>query len=153
MDGFHTSTKRNGSSLSSSNGAAAIAPVNPGPSRAQRAKSLHGYEYVRERRVLKVLKLVQAQPLLRIRDVAQEVHLSKSRLEHMFKQETGVCLGHLLTEKRLQRAADLLVHSDMRVKEIASSVGYVHAPSFIRAFVRRFRESPREYRNRKGANY
>jgi AraC family transcriptional regulator of arabinose operon len=97
--------------------------------------------------------MVQAEPLLRIGDLAHEVHLSKSRLEHMFKHETGVCLGHLLTEKRLQRAADLLVHSDMRVKEIASSVGYVHAPSFIRAFVRRFRESPREYRKRKGANY
>src|SRR5262249_10329983 len=48
---------------------------------------------VQERRVLKILQMIQAQPLRRIEEFAREFNLSHSRLEHLFKQETGVSLG------------------------------------------------------------
>ncbi len=103
------------------------------------------------RRVLAILKIILHKRPVHVREVAREVHMSPSHLQHLFKKETGISLGHLLTEQRLQRAVYLLVHSDMRIKEIASSVGYVHAPSFIRAFERRFGQSPDLYRRRRDA--
>lgn len=105
----------------------------------------------RARRILAILKLILRKRPLRVCEVARELRVSPSHLQHFFKRETGVSLGHLLTEQKLQRAVYLLMHSDMRIKDIASSVGYVHAPSFIRAFERRFGEPPDFYRRRRSA--
>ena len=51
-----------------------------------------------------------------------------------------------LANERLERAADLLRCTDMRVKEITYSVGYGQEPSFTRAFKKRFDISPAIYR-------
>ena len=141
------SPSRKTSSISSSNGAsvangssngthATTNGVHPGNAEPQ----------VQERRVLKILQMIQSQPLRRIEDLAREFNLSHSRLEHLFKKETGVSLGQLLTEQRLARAAHLLLHTNMRIKEIAHTVGYEHTSSFIRAFERHFMQAPRLYR-------
>ena len=101
---------------------------------------------VREGRLRKILQLIEQEPARRIHDLAIHFNLSQSYLEHLFKQETGICLGHLLQEQRLQRAARLLTESNMSIKEIAYTVGYEHTSSFIRAFERRFESAPRQYR-------
>jgi len=101
---------------------------------------------VQERRLRKILETIEAEPLRNIFDLAQELNLSTSHLQHLFKQHTGCCLGRLLTEHRLRRAAQLLSDSNMSVKEIAHAVGYEHTSSFIRAFERRFMQPPRRYR-------
>ncbi len=100
----------------------------------------------REQRVRKILQMIQEDPAHRIHELATHFHLSHSHLQHLFKQQTGVQLGHLLLEYRLQKAAHLLEHSIMSVKEIAYAVGYEHTSSFIRAFERRFGLAPRGYR-------
>ncbi len=99
-----------------------------------------------EGRVQKILRRAESGAPLTIRDLALEFHLSPSYLQRLFKHETGVCMGEWLNEQRLQRAAQLLANSYMSVKEIAHSVGYEHASSFIRAFERRFMEAPARYR-------
>jgi transcriptional regulator GlxA family with amidase domain len=81
-----------------------------------------------------------------ISDLAVEFNLSESHLQHVFKQTTGVGLGHRLIEQRLQRAALLLTHTSLKIKEIAASVGYEHVSSFTRAFERRFEQPPMVYR-------
>jgi AraC-like DNA-binding protein len=101
---------------------------------------------VQERRLRKILQTIEAEPPRNIFDLAQEFNLSPSHLQHVFKQQTGTCLGHVLTEQRLQRAAQLLVDSNLSVKEIAHLSGYEHTSSFIRAFERRFLQAPRRYR-------
>jgi AraC-like DNA-binding protein len=97
-------------------------------------------------RVSKVLEVIKSGQPCTLCDLASELHLSKSHLQHLFKQETGLCLGHLLVEQRLQLAANLLVSGSMPIKQIAGAVGYGHSSSFIRAFERRFTESPQAYR-------
>jgi AraC-like DNA-binding protein len=116
------------------------------PARTNGVKPCRLKPVVQERRVLKILQMIQSEPFRRIEDLAREFNLSHSHLEHLFKQETGVSLGQLLKEKRLSRAAHLLVHTNMRVKEIAHTVGYEHTSSFIRAFERYFMQAPRLYR-------
>jgi AraC-like DNA-binding protein len=101
---------------------------------------------VLEGRVQKILRMAESGTTLTIRDLAFEFHLSPSYLQRLFKHQTGVCMGEWLNEQRLQRAAHLLANSYMSVKEIAYSVGYEHASSFIRAFERRFAQAPARYR-------
>ena len=51
-----------------------------------------------------------------------------------------------LANERLDKAADLLRYTQMRVKEITYSVGYCQEPSFNRAFRKRFDCSPVSFR-------
>jgi AraC-like DNA-binding protein len=99
-----------------------------------------------ERRVIKVVELVESGRALTIRALAAEFRLSPSYLQRLFKQETGICMGEWLSEMRLQRAAYLLSNSYLSVKEITHAVGYEHTSSFIRAFERRFHRAPARYR-------
>jgi transcriptional regulator GlxA family with amidase domain len=46
----------------------------------------------------------------------------------------------------MQQAIELLVHTNLSIKEIAVTLGYGHASSFTRAFERRFRQAPSCYR-------
>jgi AraC-like DNA-binding protein len=99
-----------------------------------------------EGRVRKVLRMAESGTTFTIRDLALEFHLSPSYLQRLFKHQTGVCMGEWLNQQRLQRAAHLLANSYMSVKEIAHTIGYEHASSFIRAFERRFAQTPGRYR-------
>jgi AraC family transcriptional regulator of arabinose operon len=96
--------------------------------------------------IRRTLELIESDSPRTISDLAAELNLSGSRLQHLFKQTTGFGLGHRLTEQRLQKAALLLTHTRLRIKEIAASVGYEHTSSFTRAFERRFAQTPLAYR-------
>jgi AraC-like DNA-binding protein len=97
-------------------------------------------------RIQKVLQAIKADPTVRISDLASQVNLSNSRLSHLFKTQTGLSLIVFLANKRLERAADLLRDTEMRVKEITYSIGYCQEPSFNRAFRKKFDCSPLSYR-------
>ncbi len=97
-------------------------------------------------RVRRVLKLLDANPALRLPTLARHVHLSQSRLEFIFKMSTGQTLASYVLAVRLAHAASLLQQSGLHVKEVASKAGYSHATSFVRAFKRHFGIKPRAYR-------
>jgi AraC-like DNA-binding protein len=99
-----------------------------------------------ERRVLKVVEMVESGGTFAIRELAGELRLSPSYLQRLFKQETGICMGEWLSEQRLQRAAYLLSNSYLSIKEITHAIGYEHTSSFIRAFERRYLQAPARYR-------
>lgn len=107
---------------------------------------------VQEGRLRKILQKIESDLPRTIQHLAVECNLSQSHLQHLFKQGTGRGLGQLLTEKRMQRAADLLAETDKSIKEIACLVGYEHTSSFTRAFERYFQQSPRCYRQTQGLN-
>jgi AraC-like DNA-binding protein len=97
-------------------------------------------------RVNKILEIIESGRPCTVHGLAAEFDLSESHLQHLFKRQTGLRLGRFLIEQKLQRSAQLLLRSDMPIKQIAYAVGYQHTPSFTRAFERRFAESPWTYR-------
>jgi len=99
-------------------------------------------------RLRKLLELIENDPRGNIHTWAVTFNLSNAHLQRLFKHATGTALGQVLTEKRLQKAAQLLVKTNLSIKQIASAVGYEHTSSFTRAFERRFEYSPRSYRMR-----
>jgi transcriptional regulator GlxA family with amidase domain len=102
---------------------------------------------VQERRLRQVVEMIESEPSSSIRDLALKVSLSPAHLQRLFKQQTGTQLGGLVTERRLQKAAQLLTISNLSIKEIAHAVGYRHHSSFVRAFQRRFALAPKHYRH------
>ena len=101
---------------------------------------------VPDQRLQRILEMIDSGIPCTVQALAEECNLSHSRLQHLFKQKTGISLGQRLTQQRLARAAHLLMHTDKRIKDIARAIGYEHASSFIRAFERYFAQAPRRFR-------
>jgi len=97
-------------------------------------------------RIQNLLRVIESDPSHNIPSLSRLLHLSSSRLSHLFKRDTGCSLHRFLTQCRLDQAATLLQRTDTPVKEISYSVGYSHPPSFARAFRNRFGCSPNDYR-------
>jgi AraC-like DNA-binding protein len=103
-----------------------------------------------EDRLMRVLKIVESQPAVSVHELASSVELTPTHLQRLFKRAIGLDVSEVLAERRCQTAARLLTTGDQQVKEIAHLVGYEHAPSFVRAFQRRFGQTPGLYRKRNG---
>jgi AraC-like DNA-binding protein len=102
-----------------------------------------------DRRIGKVLEAIESNPSASIQELSRLVNLSSSRLSHLFKAAVGLNLNTFLSNRRLERAADLLQSTEMQIKEITYCAGYSQAPSFVRAFERRFGSSPTNYRRQR----
>jgi len=79
-------------------------------------------------------------------DVAGVVHVSPSRVRHVFKDVTGVGFKEYVTNVRVAEAKRLLLATDVSVAEIARTVGYTSLHQFYRVFYRSSAMSPAEYR-------
>ena len=99
-----------------------------------------------ERRVRKILQLVESGTTFEIKGLAAALHVSEAHLQRLFRQDTGFYLGQWLREQKLERSAYLLVSTSLSVKQIAYSVGYEHTSSFTRAFERQFLRPPAHLR-------
>jgi YesN/AraC family two-component response regulator len=79
-------------------------------------------------------------------DVAGVVHVSPSRVRHVFKDVTGVGFKEYVTNVRLAEAKRLLLGTELSIAEIARTVSYTNLHQFYRVFRRSCAMSPREYR-------
>jgi len=99
-------------------------------------------------RIYKVITLMKEnlQREQSLTGMAQSVHISSSRLYHLFKAETGTTPTHYLQSLRMQRAKYLLETTFLRVKEIGMKVGINGDSHFVRDFKLEYGMSPTRYR-------
>ena len=71
---------------------------------------------------------------LSVEQLAAAEHLSVSRFRALFKSATGLSPLQYLTDLRLRHARELMLRTDMPLKEIASAVGYPDPLYFSRVF-------------------
>jgi AraC family transcriptional regulator, arabinose operon regulatory protein len=83
---------------------------------------------------------------LSLAGLARTCGLSVSRLAHLFSEQIGMPPQQYLEELRLQRAAQLLRSTGLRIGEIAAEAGYAGAFYFSGRFRKKFGKSPSEYR-------
>ncbi len=79
--------------------------------------------------------------------------LSRSSFAERFSRLVGQTPGAYITERRLDRAAELLVQTTEPVGTIAITVGYESDAAFSRAFRRRFDASPLNWRKSNSHNH
>ena len=87
------------------------------------------------------------QPLA-IRELADAVDVSPSRLAHLFVRDTGMSPSRYLRALRMRRAAALLERTTLPVKEVMQEVGCVDPSHFSRDFRSHHGVPPTEYRQR-----
>jgi len=78
--------------------------------------------------------------------VAEVVHVSPSRLRHVFKEVTGVSFKEYVTQVRVAEAKRLLLSTDLSVAEVAGAISYSNLSQFYKVFYRSCGMSPAEYR-------
>lgn len=78
--------------------------------------------------------------------MAEAMCLSPSHFSRLFRQHTGVTFGELLTRMRVERAAELLVRTDLSVAEIAYRCGFADGGYFGKVFRARTGLTPKAYR-------
>ena len=81
--------------------------------------------------------------------LASLVHLSEKHFCKKFKKAYGIPPRHYLSRLRMHRAAELLSSTDMKVREVAASVGYPSQLNFSDAFLSHFGRRPSEFKKEK----
>lgn len=80
-----------------------------------------------------------------VRDLANLEHLSSSRYCALFRQHMGISPQNFIIELRLRMAADLMMKTDLSLKQISRMVGYDDQLYFSRLFRSKRGLSPRQY--------
>lgn len=78
--------------------------------------------------------------------VAKHVHMSTSYFSVIFKNEKGVSFTDYLIRTRIEKAKELMRHTDLKAYEISLKVGYDTAAYFSTAFKKVTGYSPSEYK-------
>ncbi len=78
--------------------------------------------------------------------LADRVYLSPSYFSSVFKAETGESLVKFLTRYRLERAQDMLLHTNNKVADIGKQVGFSSSSYFVTVYRNFFGISPSQYR-------
>ena len=81
-----------------------------------------------------------------LNDVAAAAFLSPNYLAHLVKKETGKTFTEIVTERRLEKARELLMSSGARIGDIAHQCGFADEAYFTRRFRQWFEVSPRRWR-------
>lgn len=85
-------------------------------------------------------------------DAAAAADLSPNYLAHLLKKETGKTFTDLVTERRMEKAQELLAHTTLRISEVAEAVGFEDEAYFARRFRQCFKVAPRDYRSKAAAS-
>lgn len=80
-------------------------------------------------------------------ELATEIGLSRSSLYPKFRKLTGLTPNDYVNERRIKRAAEMLISSpNLQISEIADRLGFNSPRYFSRSFKSLFNVSPAEYR-------
>lgn len=83
-------------------------------------------------------------------EMAHKMAISYSNFGKQFREYTGMSFSAYLIHSRMECAKDYLENSAMKIKQVASKVGYRENPQhFSRDFTRHVGMSPKEYRAQK----
>lgn len=85
-------------------------------------------------------------PDLMLKDIADAIHISVSRLCVLFKKELDKTVNDCLTEKRIEEAKKLLYLDNLKVYEVSDRVGYKTSQYFSKVFYQQTGQYPNDCR-------
>ena len=80
--------------------------------------------------------------------LAKIINMNESYLSRIFKEELDITLSDYIKITRLEKAKEMLKDHDMRIKDVAISVGLQDQLYFSRLFTKFFNITPTEYREK-----
>lgn len=97
------------------------------------------------RAVSEYLRAHYTEPV-RLAEIAKKLHYNPTYLSARFKKDTGITVGQCCQRIRIEQSCRLLVDTELKITEIARSVGYENQKFFNRIFKSFTHMTPREYR-------
>ena len=83
-----------------------------------------------------------------ISQIARKVGINESKLKTGFKKVIGMTLYERLHTERMEKARELLLHSDKPIKAIHEEIGFEHLTNFITSFRKHFGVPPAALRRK-----
>jgi AraC family transcriptional activator of pyochelin receptor len=83
-----------------------------------------------------------------IREISQKVGMNEFKLKNGFRELFGNGVYEYLRTERMLEARHLLSNGGKNVKEVAALTGYKSVNSFIKAFKKKYGQTPGDYRKR-----
>jgi AraC-like DNA-binding protein len=101
-----------------------------------------------ERHVKRVMKFIGENLAIKmsLTGAAQNVAVSPNYLASLLKRETGKTFVELVTEKRIDRACEILTFTAERVSQVADAVGFSDFDYFCRRFKQVTGQTPLQFR-------
>ncbi|MCX2962219.1 MULTISPECIES: AraC family transcriptional regulator [Rodentibacter] len=106
---------------------------------------------LRDKRLYNVISNIIAKPEQnwKIETLCHIANLSRAQLIRLFNQQIGVSPYNFVNHIRLQKAAELLKHSQQSVLSIALNCGFQSESNFGKAFKKYYKFTPGQYRKNK----
>lgn len=86
-------------------------------------------------------------PALNVAYLTDRMAMSRATLYSKMKQLTGMGVNDYVNRKRIERAIDLLVHTDAAIGEISDRLGFEYPRYFSTLFKQVTGQSPTDYRD------
>ena len=83
---------------------------------------------------------------LRQKNLSTELHINQSYLSTVFVNQTGIRFVDYITRVKMARAAWLLLHTNLKVSEVARRIDYKDTAYFSKQFKTIYLMTPSEYR-------
>jgi len=83
---------------------------------------------------------------IKLEDIADELHINKYYLSHVFKEHLQISPINYLIQRRIGEAKNMLVSTELNVGEIARILGYDHPNYFSLLFKKTTGETPRQFK-------
>ena len=83
---------------------------------------------------------------LTVEDMASRQHVSASHFTSLFRKATGMSPLDYFIHLKLQKACQLLYHSNTKIRNVALALGYEDPYYFSRLFKKYMNASPDQYR-------
>lgn len=84
---------------------------------------------------------------LTVRRICDEFNIKRTRLYELMEPYTDHGIASYIKSKRLQKAKELLLTTDLSVSEIANRVGFLDYNYFLRIFKKSYGISPKKMKN------
>ncbi|WP_312097114.1 response regulator [Niallia sp.] len=85
---------------------------------------------------------------INLSDLGKLVYLHPVYLSKLYKQETGENLSNYILHKRMEKAAKLLIESNLQVVDVSRIVGYKKSHYFIKLFKLQYGITPTQFRRK-----
>ena len=79
-------------------------------------------------------------------DISAKLGIPDYKLSRLVKKYFGCTFKQLMQQKKLYRAAELLLETNMSIQEIMETIGYVNITYFYKVFKEKYNVTPHKYR-------
>lgn len=103
-----------------------------------------------ERRIKQMLSFIQenvAEPI-EVEDIARAANISRRECLRCFRQTLGTTPSKYLSDFRLEKAADMLRATKLKIIDISVECGFEDTSYFTRVFTKKYSCPPREFRKK-----